>query len=333
MILFLGFFVLVEIAIRFALFISLNNYFNVNIPSPYRENMKQVHLAPIMESSWCRFDPVCYYIPKDGFFRGPGGQFDIPLQKQRGEVRILCLGDSTTYGDAVNFNESWPAVLNRLLNDRYPHTTITVLNAGIPGASSRQVKRVFQQYLTKYNADIVIWRKGTWLTDSLEINVTSGKVRLLLWRGLYELRLFRVLCLFIDRGKDWKWTTADKIHDYITKRDIPETGNGQFQSDLEIVKKIAKDNNVSYVLALDYIHKQQNGSLTSDYSLFQEKGLGPVVSTLESFKEKTKTTPLENIFVDDCHMTETGTHIIAHKVYDFLVEKDWVGVLSREKNQ
>jgi lysophospholipase L1-like esterase len=62
-------------------------------------------------------------------FRGPDFQFT----KRPGVFRILCLGDSYTFGDYVNEGETLPAALGEHLRRRRPGRTFEVINAGVNG--------------------------------------------------------------------------------------------------------------------------------------------------------------------------------------------------------
>jgi hypothetical protein len=62
---------------------------------------------------------------------------------------ILAVGDSFTYGDEVNDNETWAAVLEEILNVR-------VLNAGVPAYGIDQAFLRAELLLDKYDPGIVI---------------------------------------------------------------------------------------------------------------------------------------------------------------------------------
>jgi lysophospholipase L1-like esterase len=62
-------------------------------------------------------------------YRGP----EINRVKPTGVIRILCLGDSGTYGQFVNDDETVTAYLEEFL--RREHRDVEVVNAGVPGTT------------------------------------------------------------------------------------------------------------------------------------------------------------------------------------------------------
>ncbi len=66
-------------------------------------------------------------------WRGP----ETTLTKPEGTFRILALGGSTTYTEAVGADrETFPAHLQRLLREEHGYSTVEVINAGVPGYNS-----------------------------------------------------------------------------------------------------------------------------------------------------------------------------------------------------
>lgn len=63
-----------------------------------------------------------------------GDEFNIP--KEDGVYRIFALGGSTTYGEGVLPQESYPALLQNILHEAYGYTHIEVVNAGVNAYSS-----------------------------------------------------------------------------------------------------------------------------------------------------------------------------------------------------
>lgn len=61
-----------------------------------------------------------------------------PEVRADGSVRVLALGDSCTWGWAVRQDQSYPAELQRQLDERDSAARFQVINAGVPGYTSYQ---------------------------------------------------------------------------------------------------------------------------------------------------------------------------------------------------
>ena len=314
--------IIVELLLRLFLYISLNSYLNKQIADPYRESMARVVLGPTPYE----FDPICYYLPKDGLFRGPNGQATYPQDKNRDEVRIICAGDSTTYGLAVSYDKSYPHLLENLLRKRFPQKNIRVLNAGYPGASERQIKRIFQFHLAKYHPDIVIFRKELFrLSDSYDVPKNSNIVRYFLWRCLHESKIFRAICVLTqERYQDYPLFL--RAYDFIMYKfsEFDKSTPNDFDSDYSIIKKIASEHGIRYVAAVDFVRLTPQNELIHDCLQYSEKDLHPVICTRKSFEKELEKVSTGKVFVDVEHLTEIGTSIIALEVYQFLLAERWI---------
>lgn len=78
---------------------------------------------------------------------------DISLKKS--SFRVICLGESSTFGWGVSFNECYPAQLKKRLENRFPGKNFEVINAGQIGYSSHQGLIFLRNYIVKYRPDIV----------------------------------------------------------------------------------------------------------------------------------------------------------------------------------
>lgn len=84
-----------------------------------------------------------------------------PGERRPGEVRVLCLGDSVTFGLGVRDDETYPARLQEALR-RSPELAgrpVTVLNAGVPGWSVAQAMRE-RDRLSWFEPDFVVFWLG-----------------------------------------------------------------------------------------------------------------------------------------------------------------------------
>jgi len=114
--------------------------------------------------------------------------------------RILCIGDSNTYGTGVERFETYPAQLQRILNAARGATRFQVTNLGVPGSNSAQVRHRLPQYLELYDPDLVIVLIGVndyWNPEETESGpATSSGQRL--HRKLSSLRTYRLVLLLIE---------------------------------------------------------------------------------------------------------------------------------------
>jgi len=79
-------------------------------------------------------------------FEGP----DFPLAKPPGERRVLCMGDSCTFGQSVGPQDTYPAALQRMLGAK-----VRVINGGVNGYSSYQGLQWFRRIAPRIAPDVV----------------------------------------------------------------------------------------------------------------------------------------------------------------------------------
>lgn len=150
---------LLEGGVRVVLYFSLNHYLTGTLPQPYERMMQGIGcFTSFGLDSEHKFDPLCYFIPRLGLFRDKNGNIDIPKGKEEREIRSVCMGDSTTYGVAVDYHHSRVYLPGKTLAEKYSGKKVRALNAGLSGASTKQSKRSFQLYLTLYHPDVLIRR-------------------------------------------------------------------------------------------------------------------------------------------------------------------------------
>ena len=87
------------------------------------------------------------------------------IEREPDARRIVCLGDSVTYGFNVKVSESYPAILEAQLQDESP--SAEALNVALPGWCTRQQRIAYQRIARKYQPDCVIL--GICLNDVAEM--------------------------------------------------------------------------------------------------------------------------------------------------------------------
>lgn len=113
-------------------------------------------MIPGTRSAW--FFPGCSYneektvevsINEHGL-RGRG----FPAEKAEGMTRILCIGDSMTFGTGVADDETWPADLQEELEAR--GRRVEVWNCGVEGTDTIEQVAFFERRLLGFEPDLVI---------------------------------------------------------------------------------------------------------------------------------------------------------------------------------
>lgn len=84
--------------------------------------------------------------------RGP----DVKEDKPPGVLRIVCLGDSITFGDKLDQGETIPERMQAILAARQPDRHVEVINAAVPGYSSRQGLALWQKRVRDLHPDVVM---------------------------------------------------------------------------------------------------------------------------------------------------------------------------------
>ena len=103
----------------------------------------------------------------------PGLRRDTPLTPHEpGEIRILMIGDSFTFGLGVRGEDAYPAVVERKLRPAFP--TVSVLNAGISGTYAAHQAEYLREHWDTLSPDWLVVQifLGNDFYDSLQNNVT-----------------------------------------------------------------------------------------------------------------------------------------------------------------
>jgi lysophospholipase L1-like esterase len=135
--------------------------------------------------------------------------------------RILCVGDSHTYGAGVEREETYPAQLQALLETREPGV-YSVINMGLPGLSAAQLHSRIGVWLHRYRPDLlVVWVgvNDSWNLAELEGGASGIQAKLdgLLVRS----RLYRLIRVTLhDRALDrYVPQTHEELSWHVSERD------------------------------------------------------------------------------------------------------------------
>jgi lysophospholipase L1-like esterase len=96
------------------------------------------------------------------FFLKRSKRGELPVAWVTGNLRVLCLGDSNTYGLYLEDREkeAYPQQLEALWNARVAAPKLEVLNLGYPGTNSSRLARDLPRLLEALRPDILILMVG-----------------------------------------------------------------------------------------------------------------------------------------------------------------------------
>ncbi len=94
------------------------------------------------------------------------------VPKSPNMFRILCVGDSVTFGTGVTNEETFPNVLERQLQQyTLPGIVVDVINAGVSAYNARNIRGLLEYYLSQLKPDVVVY---IFVENDLDDSVSAG---------------------------------------------------------------------------------------------------------------------------------------------------------------
>ncbi|MFH1778049.1 MAG: SGNH/GDSL hydrolase family protein [Candidatus Omnitrophota bacterium] len=273
--------------------------------------------------------------------------YEISPIKEQKVFRMLSLGESTTFGAKVEFENIYSEVLENKLNKDNSDYIFEVINAGVSAYTSFQSLIYLKEQGLKLNPDmILIYHQAN---DNLPATIRKNKNAFdfsLSDRQLYNLRnnfsgilyqlnksfvygamknyLLKIRMCFLKNSA----TTLRKSLPDLTIVDIKRKCRVPLDDRKEIFKEfleISEKNKITLVL----IHPIYKKSLGQKCFLteFAEQNNVPLIETFEAFKQSGYSP--EELFYDSMHPTATGHKIIADCIFKYI--KAYTHQLLHEK--
>ncbi len=172
---------------------------------------------------------------------------DYEKDKKTRAVRIMCLGDSVTFG-VLTYPYNWPNFLEDMLKSK--GIDAEVINAATPGVTYSQIVKRFEAEYIEFRPDILIIYKDfiSYMakpadSDPLNKKGVWGKIS---GKSMFIKRLFdkEPLDPYKRLLAQRKKMNIKKVDD-----DISERGIAEYKKDLERLIQVCKSNNITLVLA------------------------------------------------------------------------------------
>lgn len=276
-----------------------------------RDGLRDFRVRGRMEDN-----PIDFTVSTDANLRRvPGGDAAIDSEAT---PRILALGDSCTFGLGVDDVEAWPAQLQRLLDATGP---ARVINAGVPGYTAYQGRRLLESRGRELRPDLVVATFGfndidVWGTQSdLE---TARALGLRQWeRALRQSRLYLGLRRSIGRAMDRFEETPTPEAQGAAAGGRERLSEDEFRDELIEIADLSEQLGAPLVLMV-WPYGQQIWERFPPLANYQpiildvcsERGL-PCVNLIEIFLD----TP-GPLFLDHVHANAEGNTVAARAVRD-----------------
>ena len=235
----------------------------------------------------------------------------VSIVKPKNTIRILCLGDSTTFGLCIPVEHTYPYLLQDKLQAKFAELKIEVLNAGVPSTNSIEAKRRYQVKFTHYNPDIILWRSGFDLTDNLELPKITivNKIALLIKKRIARSCLVNLILIPL------------KTSTYFDYQNIKVMVAKGITSNYHLVKILAEKQGAK-VIAVDWIRRNlKTGELPNSFT--QHNPINEeYIDTLTALKKSGYSSRL--LLFNDAHLTELGNDILAETITNYLLNKNLI---------
>lgn len=257
--------------------------------------------------------------------------------KQRNTLRVIVLGDSTTYSIMWTLNDYYPKLLEDLLNANSAPLKYEVINAGVPGYNTIQEARYLEKRWIPYSPNLVIigycagndrtikrkivkYKDGLYCSDInesypyiLELPFNLSKF-LLSKSALYRLINLTLVNISDKQGLDF---INSKIK--------------YFNLTLETQKAIKKIKDIScrekFGLLFVIFPRLGNGpQYECDWIVNKCKEYGIEYIDLHDVFQKNGYEKIGISSNDDCHPNKLGHQLVAEAIFEYLKKRNFDNV-------
>jgi lysophospholipase L1-like esterase len=252
-----------------------------------------------------------------------------------GSLRVLCLGDSNTFGLHLERDQAYPRQLEVLWNDSMSPPTLDVVNFGYPGTNSSTLLRDIDTILDTFMPSIVVMLVGVNDYWTGPVEVTDKPVAF--WKRSRLYRLYLILRAApkgasIEPVLDPEQTmeshrdrlrVGDREFDVGRVPGTPESlaNRSPLEHNLRLIVERAHERGVEVYLmtypARARVYRAANEIIRS----FAIRSNTPLVDLEAVFMKPCPTESCPEFLFEDDHLNAAGYAIVAEAVRDHLASR------------
>lgn len=245
---------------------------------------------------------------------------------------IMCMGDSVTFGWGADGDESYPRILEGLLN-QCEGRRIRVINSAQPGFSSCQGLHFYRQVLRDIPSDFVIVAFGhndhsiaiqgyrSARDKFTKLSQGAGRYRFWLRRSDFYLCWLRLVTGIVGRCRLTLFSSSPVgLDNPGSVREFEEHLTelvGEIRRDDRGVLLMTQPRNTSESTWLSYNKAMRHVAETTGTPLFDASMLFDTLPD-ERNEDGQRSVPPNGLFLDDIHLTPQGNTILARAIAEYL---------------
>lgn len=255
---------------------------------------------------------------------------EVAPKKEANTIRIICIGDSITYGWPAPLDKTYPRILEAKLKKERPDKRIEVLNAGVPGYTSYQGMLWLEKELINYSPDIVIAYFG--VNDSVVSAIEDKEYKMppaFILKAVNYLKRFSAYRLYKKIIMHLQYVMKKNDEKYDTVRVTEE----DFTKNLAQLSLIAEQANCQIIFIDNAVFYNTLTKTIFTRGRYKAPAGSDAINIYDMITAAK--TEYSELFVDDCrphnfHLTEKGQEILAQKIQEFIVKSKALEKVTHE---
>ncbi len=272
------------------------------------------------------------------------GITEVKPEKEDGTVRVVCMGESTTYCLDQLDEDTYPSRLQVHLSEKYQNKNIEVVNAGVPGYCSQENIVNFIFKIQPLNPDLIVYY---YTYNDLQPRMWQGLTRDFRtysrpWRETFTFRDY--ITGQVSYAKMGSQTTSGNGVSYFTRcMEVPhgpnyidENTSDFFRDNIRSIGFLAKAWGINFMVinppfyGLDNLDFDPDAADPVQRGMYQHRAVIEELAKKDGFPlldmlgmmpspPKNKFEPNEH-FVDSVHFSDKGADVFADIASSFIYE-------------